>query len=89
MSVGSEIGAHDGAKIISLAEYRRGLVGSDDDPDPPRPCVAARPAADLLRMEARPASFWHPRSALKLSDRKSVQPAAFGHAPAKAAVGFW
>jgi hypothetical protein len=76
--VSTDRGASSGAKIISLAEYRRRFATSDDDSDPPDPCAAAaRPPADLMRMDATLSPV---RRHAAISPRRGVHPRPPAHA---------
>ena len=55
----NDIGFQEGARIISLADYRKRRFGSsEDDSTPPSPCpVAARPFVQRMRLETCPVSL--------------------------------
>jgi hypothetical protein len=55
----NEIGFQEGARIVSLADYRKRRFGpSEDDSTPPSPCpLAARPFVQRMQLDTRSASL--------------------------------
>ena len=55
----NEIGFQEGARIISLADYRKRRFGSsEDDSVPPSPCpLAARPFVQRMQLDTRKVSL--------------------------------
>lgn len=55
----NDIGFSDGARIVSLADYRRRRFGScEDDSTPPSPCpLAARPFVQRMQLDTREVSL--------------------------------
>ena len=55
----NEIGFKEGARIISLAEYKARRFGSSEDGStPPSPCpLASRPFVQRMELDARPLSL--------------------------------
>jgi hypothetical protein len=52
-------GRQEGARIISLADYRKRRFGSsEDDSTPPSPCpLAARPFIQRMQLDTRPTAL--------------------------------
>jgi hypothetical protein len=53
----NDIGFPDGARIVSLSDYRKRRFGSsEDDSTPPSPCpLAARPFVQRMQLDTREA----------------------------------